>query len=684
MIYSENTVYQLDGQQQDLPGFDEKYANIVDYVLKITDEIWEQRAIWVINETYTEDVLVHVGGRKIIGIEPVITGTLNTLASFPDRTMGGETVIWAEDEPGQFFSSHRIASTVTNLGATEYGAATGQKAFFRTIADCLIRDNKIYEEWLVRDNLALLQQLGYDPTELAKKDQRYAKQAPQDTTPQLSVHLAEVAATHTDSTIARVAQLFDQGWHHRQLDTLSDYYAEAVKAHVPGGQSLAGLANYADFLTTVLAAFPQATFKCERITCNHLEEETEVAVRWKIIGQHTGEGFFGAPSGQRIVLPGISHFKLVEDKIVEEWLLFDGYDALCQIHRPAAEPREDTALANKKRVHDFFRELNTQRSSAAGVQRTLREYLSPDVTLNVTDPYEPLVGQAAFYTDFWAPLLHAFPDLDLQPYILMGGEYAGRQMVCSTGNWVGTFRNDWLGIPAHQQATWIRYASHFLLDRGRITHAWFYLDVLDVMRQAGYHFFPNRGIEWVPPAPQTGDGLLLSPTPPEQGQKSLALVNAMLDGLSSWDQKTLESMGQTRFWAIEDMMWYGPSGIGTTRGLQGFQDYHQVPFITAFPDRGITPKDDTLHFAQLGDGHYAYDFGFPSMYGTHLAGDWLGLAPTGTRVTMRVTDFWRREGDRLVENWVFIDMIHLTKQLGVDVFALLAEAVNAKRPNLET
>jgi hypothetical protein len=35
---------------------------------------------------------------------------------------------------------------------------------------------------------------------------------------------------------------------------------------------------------------------------------------------------------------------------------------------------------------------------------------------------------------------------------------------------------------------------------------------------------------------------------------------------------------------------------------------------------------------------------------------------------MRVMDFWRREGDRLAENWVFIDTIDLLDQLGVDVF----------------
>ncbi len=116
------------------------------------------------------------------------------------------------------------------------------------------------------------------------------------------------------------------------------------------------------------------------------------------------------------------------------------------------------------------------------------------------------------------------------------------------------------------------------------------------------------------------------------------------------------------------MMWYGPSGIGTTRGLKKKKKNHQVPFITAFPDRGITEKQGEDHFTQIGEGNYSCDFGFPAMYGTHTGDGWLGLKATGKRITLRVVDYWRREGDHLKENWVFIDMPHVLKQLGIDVF----------------
>ena len=215
-----------------------------------------------------------------------------------------------------------------------------------------------------------------------------------------------------------------------------------------------------------------------------------------------------------------------------------------------------------------------------------------------------------------------------------------------------------------------------MIEDNKIAKAWYFFDMLDVMRQAGFNFFPNTGVESIPPAPMTGDGIVTYRTDPIEDEKSIDLTNAMLNGLGSYDGKTLSSMGQDQFWDNENMMWYGPSGIGTTRGLIGFQKNHQIPFITAFPDRGIVTKKGEDYFTQIGDGNYSCDFGFPAMYGTHNGDGWLGLKATGKEIKLRVVDYWRREGDTLKENWVFIDMIHLLKQLGIDVIKELKKLKN--------
>lgn len=338
-------------------------------------------------------------------------------------------------------------------------------------------------------------------------------------------------------------------------------------------------------------------------------------------------------------------------------------------------------MQNKKRVVDFFSKLNTTKSDN-DYNKVFQEYLSDDIIVNITRPFEEITGIKNYINDFWKPLVNAFPDVQNKPYILVGDSYEGRNYVSCTGNFVGTFQNSWLDIPPTGNPIWLRYAANFLFKKGKIIKAWFFFDVLELMRQAGFRFFKAKGIELIPPAPMTGDGIVVYDTDPKEGRKSLKLTNAMLNGLGDYDGKGLESMDQTRFWDVQNMMWYGPTGIGTTRGLDGFQKNHQIPFIEAFPDRGIIQKINEDYFSQIGNGNYSCDFGFPAMFGTHINDGWLGIKATGKKVTFRVVDFWRREGDRLVENWVFIDMIDILEQLDISVFEMMKNQMKLKNQTL--
>jgi predicted ester cyclase len=333
MIFTEEVEYKLNEGKQNLPGFDAKYLNIVDYILKITEEIWEQRAVWVIYDTYGTDIPIHSGAGTVCGVEEVVRGTLKTLSSFPDRKMGGEAVIWSTIGDNHFYSSHRIGSTATNLGDTVFGKATGKKVFFRTIADCLVTENRIIEEWLVRDNLHLIQQLGFDVVEMAKRDKRYNGQQPnfsRNGAVQKEVNLSPITIQNEAADL--IVALFEKQWKQRNFDDLNDYYTRFALVHAICENDLRGTRLVKKYLEHLFASFPDAEVHLERITCNEKTDETEVAARWKIIGNHTGEGFFGAPSGKHIVVMGISHFIVKGGKITEEWLVFDGFDVLCQIH----------------------------------------------------------------------------------------------------------------------------------------------------------------------------------------------------------------------------------------------------------------------------------------------------------------------------------------------------------------
>ena len=683
MIFREIEEYILDGEKQNMSGFDEKYVNIVDYILKITEEIWENRAIWVIYETYADDIIIHTGARTLNGIQGVVLGTINTLASFPDRKMGGEAVIWSAETDNCFYSSHRIGSTATNLGKTEYGEATGKKVFFRTVADCVVRENKIFEEWLVRDNLHLIQELGFDPIEMAKRDQRY-----QGKTISIDNNILDINPTEKPLDLSNpndvIISMFHNVWKNKNFEKLDTYYDKSAIVHAICEQDIINPKRLKEYLEHLMASFSNAKVTLERVSSNKKGDAYEVAARWKIAGIQDGDGFFSPASGKPVNILIISHYIVKDGKIAEEWMVFDAFDALCQIHAdvlPTFPKNGQTKLSkttnkhldNKKMVLSFINEVNESIVKKDDSQKVFKKYFSENIITNISKPFEEMKGIESYNADFWQPFINAFPDIENQPYILIGGEYEGQEYVSCTGNFIGTFQNEWLGIPPTNQPTWLRYTGLFKIENGKITKAWFFFDMLDVMRQAGFNFFPNRGIEHVPPAPMTGDGIVTYETNKAEGEKTLNLINSMLNALGEYDEKTLASMNQTRFWDAKNMMWYGPSGIGTTRGLKGFEDNHQVPFLTAFPSRGMLPKTENDQFCQLGDGDYAFDFGFPLMYGTHLGDDWLGLPATGKKVTIRVLDFWRREGDQLKENWVMIDMIDILKQLGIDVFEMLRE-----------
>ena len=46
---------------------------------------------------------------------------------------------------------------------------------------------------------------------------------------------------------------------------------------------------------------------------------------------------------------------------------------------------------------------------------------------------------------------------------------------------------------------------------------------------------------------------------------------------------------------------------------------------------------------------------------------------TDKTLYMRVCDWWRREGDLLVENWVFVDIPHVLLQMDYDLFAEIGQ-----------
>ena len=141
---------------------------LVDYILGITYEIWEERKIQLIKQYYGADTVVYALDGITRGAAAMIDGTQAMLESFPDRLLLADDVIWSGNQRDGYYSSHRIISPMTNKGPTIFGPPTGRHASIMSIADCVVENGVITREWLLRDNHALIVQLGYDPFGAAK------------------------------------------------------------------------------------------------------------------------------------------------------------------------------------------------------------------------------------------------------------------------------------------------------------------------------------------------------------------------------------------------------------------------------------------------------------------------------------------------------------------------------------
>lgn len=313
-----------------MKGFDAEFAHLPDYIVKITERIWEGRGIGLIRRWYAEDCLMHTTAGPQRGVEAVVAGTLDTLNAFPDRRLLPEDIIWSGDEDAGFLSSHRVSAPARHDGPGAFGPPTGRELHFRAIADCFCRDNVISEEWLVRDTAGVALQLGLDPDALA------AGQAAADLAAGREPwQLADAARLRRDGQL-RPPVLQDHAaaklvretlvaiWNEAALDRVRQVYHPACVVHVPGARTLHGHARLERWLIGWLAAFPDAKLAVEHsIARDDPGQPIRVAARWWLTGTHSGHGAFGPASGATVLLLGMTHSVVVDGLIREEWLVAD-------------------------------------------------------------------------------------------------------------------------------------------------------------------------------------------------------------------------------------------------------------------------------------------------------------------------------------------------------------------------
>ena len=306
------------------------------------------------------------------------------------------------------------------------------------------------------------------------------------------------------------------------------------------------------------------------------------------------------------------------------------------------------------------------------IDTVLQSVVTDDYLWRGFHPFNEIRGGEAVATHFWKPLRAALTSMQRRMDIFFAGVNSldGPEgvWVVSMGHLMGLFDEAWLGIQPTGKMVMLRYCEFNRVADNKIIETAMYFDIPHLMMQAGLQPFPPQtGEHMVQPGPMTHDGLLFEPQPSAEGDRTLAAINAMISDLGQWDSGLPLEDELRRTWH-ETMCWWGPAGIGATYSIERYAKQHSEPFRAAFTDRS-----QTQHLCRMAEGHYGGFFGWPNFTAT-LSGHFMGMPATGLSGEFRVIDIYRREGDKLAENWIFIDMLHFWKMQGLDILKQAREA----------
>ena len=244
-----------------------------------------------------------------------------TLTEFPDRQLLGEDVIWCGDDEQGFLSSHRIVSTATHRGGV-FGPTTGIKVIFRTIADTFCHGNRVWDEWLIRDNGAIATQLGQTAQDAAQAlidsgDLAFPL------TPKTDILGPYTGAGNNNEWGQKHAEIL-QKIMLTEFGVIEDAYDRACHLAYPCDVEAHGIDAVKEFFIGLRSAFPYANFKIEHQIGRHdAMFSPRSAIRWSLTGKHEGYGRYGPPTGAEVHVMGVSHVEFGPWGLRRETTLID-------------------------------------------------------------------------------------------------------------------------------------------------------------------------------------------------------------------------------------------------------------------------------------------------------------------------------------------------------------------------
>jgi len=318
----------------------------------------------------------------------------------------------------------------------------------------------------------------------------------------------------------------------------------------------------------------------------------------------------------------------------------------------------------KKLVLEYFNSIDNAKSET--LVDSISKYTSDDFKMRCTHPFNELNGAKQVANNLLLPIKNSFEPIQRRMDIFYAGinslDNNEGKWVTSMGHFMGVFNKPFLGIRPNHKSILLRYVEFYKVENNKITEGAIFLDIINFMQQLGLSIIPeSTGLVCVTPGPMNHKGLKFDHSDNNESQKTLELIHRMRDRLVKGSKMQSYKDELTLDWH-EDMIWWGPGGIGASYTIDGYTKGHTKPF-----QDGLEFIKFNGHILSSAEDDLGGWFGWPNLI-MKPKGGYLGLTnASDIESEMRVVDLYRRDGDKIAENWIFIDHLHFLKGLGIDL-----------------
>jgi hypothetical protein len=216
------------------------------------------------------------------------------------------------------------------------------------IANCVVGDNEIFEEWVLYNLAAQLAQLGIDVAAAARAHGNSGALRPISERELGEVERLKGGQKPEPYPVSRgngfdvdhfVRAVLHDTYNRRDLSAVDRAYAPNARWYGTTNRSGYGRSDVKAMARSMLSTFPDLGLHVDEVYWMGNEREGfRVSVRWTALGTHRGWSLYGEPTGRRVHLWALQQLYIQGGRIVEDWMLFNEFDVLVQLLKDEPEP----------------------------------------------------------------------------------------------------------------------------------------------------------------------------------------------------------------------------------------------------------------------------------------------------------------------------------------------------------